>query len=713
MPTVTITRDPSQAAYVVVCPESHLETATYVAFRTACHAAGCIYEADEVSQRTLHRAPRHALPHLIETLDAANFDVNLAAELHATLTEEATRVDNVARRARARLHVIESELAARGEKLWGFQRDGVVALAERAPGGFLLADQPALGKTPQAILATEPQAPTVVVTQASIVGEWQRAYERWEPRRRRFTYTRRQDFNAWPMPGQVAICTYDSFTHLDAPPPGLVVILDEAHFFKNPQAKRVKRWNKLRDCVLSHGGTIYLLTGTPLVNDLGELWTVLQLANLGKQAFTSRRRFVDLAAEDPTLFAQRLHSVMLRRLKREVLADLPPKVYRRVDASISDADRRELDAALKRIVELAVERAEALALAEAAQAQPGDAAYAMGQAAQAALEARENVQSAIDLAFDGTLPVPFELIARVKSILALAKARRSLEVLGELESEDDAPILFFSAHLEPANLVAARPGWGKLTGDVPTKARDQIVRSFQAGQLRGLALTIRAGGAGLNLQRSHVVLRNDREWTPAQNEQAEDRAHRPGATEPVQVIDVVADHVLDQRIAELLQEKQDLIDATVEQAVTRINEERRSRADQLAAIVANSASTAEAPAPRREARPDESALVRWAQASEHAAVKSIARQLKLARGRLSTKQWEFLARLKLLDDQKREVAAEARHAWLRRALLQLRNGDGVRRGDQPTLTQLLEDAWDTAAAEALVTRYRRQIGELA
>lgn len=729
--TASITADPSDSDGVVVRPVGRFDTPDFVAFKAACHSGGCVYEADDVTNRTFNRAPYSAIPHLIATLQSAQFNVALAPEIRETLSKKAAHAKALAADADARLARITKVLAERGERLWNYQGPGVQALAEHSPGGFALFDSPSLGKTVQALLALRDHAPTVVVTQASILGEWERAIHRWLPGRQVGYYEGRRSLRFWPKDDEVYLGSYGSVDAPELPiPPGLTVILDEAHNFSNPASQMVRRWNRLRDKVLAGGGTIWLLTGTPLMNNLKEFWTVLQLAKLGELAFLTRARFTQMATQDTRMFAERLKVVSLRRLKSEVRADLPPKVYHRVDAKITPADRHELDAALRRIVELAVQNAEQRALEEAALVAPGNHGLRDAMVEQAKLEARENVQDAIDLAFDGTIRVPFDLMVRVKSILALAKSRRSMELLDELEAREDSPILFFSAHLEPVRAAGGRAGWDTLTGEVTTKERPPIIDAFRDGKLRGLALTIRAGGTGLNLQRSHLVVRNDREWTPARNEQAADRAHRPGQTQNVEIFDVVADHVIDQRISDLLDEKQQLIDSTVEQAVTRLNEKRRSLADTLQDHLDNTSVATDGP-PDRAWSPEtdeEHALVAWAAQQKGAFFEGVTRRLRTS-GKLTERVWEMFKRYGGAMQRQVDGDADRKRLWIKRSLRLLAGLDpppaGIRidgptRGDAEHVRQFAErattalpaeDIWTSPAVAALLEKYRRQIGD--
>lgn len=597
--------DATKPGCVLIATANVFNEIAFANFKVACHRAGATHFVDRQTGRSTNRAPISALPHLVGYLRECAIEVELHPTLAAQIQTQANQARTAALSADERIRKITEDLSRRGEKLLPYQPEGIVRLAEHRPGGFGLFDDMGLGKTVQALLALDDAAPCIVLTRSSVVSEWMKAIQRWLPQRRVLSYDGRASLTFYPDPGQIAVGSYEVLPTEPTPgmPKGLVVIVDEAHNFKGSGNKRDAKWRLFRDSVLEAEGTIYPLTGTPMVNDdLDELWTVLQVAKLGEREFVSKRRFVKLAQTDPPEFARRLKNVMLRRLKVDVMKDLPPRIHTIVPCEITPEVRAQLDDALNQIVELAVQRAEDEARKDAVSLRALDEAALADVVANARANARANVTAAIDLAFDGTIRPPFELVARVKSILALAKLPKSIAKLDELEEQAtktdglyDRPILFFSAHVQPVKMVGSRPGWACLTGETPQPERKRLIDDYQAGKLAGLALTIRAGGEGLNLTRGDKVVRNDKEWTPAANEQADARAWRYGQKHAVQVFDTVGDHALDERIQERLDQKEAAIASTVEQAVTRINEKRESLATRLETVLGTVALTPRKP----------------------------------------------------------------------------------------------------------------------
>jgi hypothetical protein len=159
--------------------------------------------------------------------------------------------------------------------------------------------------------------------------------------------------------------------------------------------------------------------------------------------------------------------------------------------------------------------------------------------------------------------IPFELLSEVRAALATSKIPALLSLVEDYE-ESDEPLVVGSDHLAPVEVFEGREGWATITGSIPPEERQARVDAFQAGELKGIAGTIKAMGLGYTLTRSHNIIINDLNWTPALNAQLEDRLCRLGQTRGVIVTRLVANHPLERRITELLVEKQNVIEHSVE-----------------------------------------------------------------------------------------------------------------------------------------------------
>lgn len=350
------------------------------------------------------------------------------------------------------------------------------------------------------------------------------------------------DFQETRHVAEIAIINYDVLPESFEPPPsGIVLIADECHKLKNPKAVRTTRFRALSGGVRSAEGRITGLSGTPLLNRPPELWSVLQCFDLATEAFGSWNRFVQLMGGRKGRFGMEwsgyvdpqvpelLRRVSLMRRREEVLPDLPTKTYETVEFECVPQDLRlicdEIVAAIrKRGLDLED------AIAEAIETQGG---------------------------------VVFEAVSRVRSRLAAAKIPALLEWLEQFE-EAEEPLVLFSRHRAPIDAIATRPGWGTITGDQTAEQRSRVEEAFQAGRLRGVCATIQAGCEALTLTRACRVVFVDLDWTPALNQQAEDRVCRIGQTRGVIVTRIIADHELDARVIELLGKKQSLIEQSVE-----------------------------------------------------------------------------------------------------------------------------------------------------
>jgi SWI/SNF-related matrix-associated actin-dependent regulator 1 of chromatin subfamily A len=460
--------------------------------------------------------------------------------------------------AKTRLEAVEGQLAARGHELYPFQRHGVEWLATQ--DAAILADDMGLGKTGQALVAAPQNAPILVIGPAVAKGVWIREAAKWRPDLHPILLSGRTSFR-WPKPSEMVVTNYDILAdQLLAAPQGVVVIADEAHALKNNKAKRTQRFRLVADAAREAGGVVWLLTATPLLGKPPELWALLQaIDRIPFSGFSEFGRLMggekvyDRGAKreiwewdgtpDPEA-AERLKLVMLRRMKTEVLTELPPKRYQTIEVELEKGVQRKLTAALKKWD---------------AVARPDE------------------------------LP-PFEQMSAARADLAAAKIPAMLELVEEFE-EAGEPVVVFSAHRAPIDILDERPGWAIITGDTPPDVRSQIEEAFQRGELKGIGATIQAGGIAITLTRASNAVFVDLDWTPALNAQAEDRIYRIGQDRGVLITRLVADHEMDRRLLEVLSEKQNRIDASVDAArrggdESLVSADEAERLDRLADTLA-------------------------------------------------------------------------------------------------------------------------------
>jgi SNF2-related domain/Helicase conserved C-terminal domain len=342
-----------------------------------------------------------------------------------------------------------------------------------------------------------------------------------------------------------------------------LLVIDEAQKGKNPKAQRsvalYGKWDKdpaERVAPLEARRRIWL-TGTPWINRPKELWTMLKMADpkgLGSNWQRYHVRYceghkdgygwkIDGASNLSELQAKLRSTLMIRRLKADVLAELPPKRRQVIALQIQDAATQALvdhENELHERVEMA-RRAVA-----AASSDPEAYARAIRQ-----LEEAEHVA--------------FEEISRVRHQVALAKLPQVIEHLEEvLESVDKLVVMGW--HHDVMNAIEAhfRPSMGvaKITGEVPVSRRQAEVDRFQEdARCRLFVGSITAAGVAITLTAASMVVFPELDVVPGNLSQAEDRCHRKGQTDSVLIQHLVLEGSYDMRMAEIVIEKQRVFDA--------------------------------------------------------------------------------------------------------------------------------------------------------
>jgi SWI/SNF-related matrix-associated actin-dependent regulator 1 of chromatin subfamily A len=316
----------------------------------------------------------------------------------------------------------------------------------------------------------------------------------------------------------------------------VVIVIDEASFAKNPKSERGKATRHLA----SLARRCWLLTGTPLMNRPLCLWGTLRAGDMhdlglggwgpfvwGFRGKPNRWGGYDFGKPRPEV-SEKLRRLMLRRRKQEVLAELPPVRVREVVCRGMDKQLLlQLDGALESWVDEAMHHQGALP--------------------------RE-------------LP-SFEDFSAIRRALAESRVSDMLAIV-EQHEETETPLVVFSAHRAPIEVLAQRKGWAVVVGGQSPVQTQDVVRRFQAGELKGVGLTIRAGGYGHTLTRASDVLFVDLSWVPSENRQAIDRVHRIGQdARRILVTRLVSDHPLDRHVLKLLDEKQLVINQAVDELV--------------------------------------------------------------------------------------------------------------------------------------------------
>ena len=446
----------------------------------------------------------------------------------------------------------------RGE-LRPYQRTGygwLRALSESGFGG-VLADDMGLGKTVQTLallahrhLEEETSLPSLLVVPTSLVGNWRREAARFVPdlkvlvlhgpdRRRRFA----------EIPDHhLVVTTYPLLNRDHELLFGHdydIAVLDEAQAVKNPAAAVSKRIREIR------ARQRLALTGTPLENNLQEIWALYDWLVPGllgnRKRFTTEFRTPIEKHGDRArqrLLSARVKPFLMRRTKEEVARELPVKTV------IDDLVPLEgAQAALYESIRTAMDKRVREAIA------------ARGLAASriAILDALLKLRQ---VCCD---PGLVKLDA-ARKVTASAKRARLLALLEELVAEGRKVLVFsqFVAMLKLVERDIAARGWGYAMLHGRTKDRDAQVAAFQSGDLPVFLVSLKAGGTGLNLTAADTVIVYDPWWNPAVERQAMDRAHRIGQDKPVFVHRLIAENTVEAAIQRMQARKQALADALFE-----------------------------------------------------------------------------------------------------------------------------------------------------
>ncbi|MCU0694479.1 MAG: DEAD/DEAH box helicase, partial [Polyangiaceae bacterium] len=477
-----------------------------------------------------NRLPRSALPDLARLCAELEQPAPPGFERLRTLVDDFTGISAAA---------LPEDLTA---TLRSYQRTGIdwLSFLRDAELGALLADDMGLGKTLQVLCALRGRCLVVVPT--SVLHGWAEQMRRFRPALSFATY--HGPGRCLDSAAEVTLTTY-AILRLDieqlATVPWDAVVLDEAQAIKNSDSQVAQAAYRLR------ARFRVAMTGTPVENRLDELWSQLHFVNRGLLGGRSdfQNRLVKPIVEGDVQAAARLREktrpFVLRRLKREVAPELPPRteVVLRCELNASEAQLyQSIWAATRQDV---VERLRA------------------GGSVMAALEALLRLRQAA--CHPALLPG--------QQAATSSKVELLLETLERTLAGGHKSLVFsqWTTYLDLIEPHLQRLGvpYGRLDG--ATRDREAVVQAFQAASGPPLLLvSLRAGGTGLNLTAADHVFLLDPWWNPAVEDQAADRAHRIGQDKPVMVYKLVAEQTVEERILELQQTKRAVAELAVGEA---------------------------------------------------------------------------------------------------------------------------------------------------
>ncbi|HYD48630.1 MAG TPA: SNF2-related protein, partial [Terriglobales bacterium] len=465
---------------------------------------------------------------------------NLAGDLDQEVPPDLRRLrDSIADFTAMPPAELPADLAA---TLRNYQRQGVdwLCFAREAGLGALLADDMGLGKTLQALCAIRGR--TLVVAPTSVVQNWAEEIRRFRPQLR--VHLHHGPKRALSPEAQVTLTTY-AILRLDADLLAAqrwdTVVLDEAQNIKNVGSQVARAAFRLK------ADFRIALSGTPVENRLEELWSQFHFLNrglLGTRADFAERYGRPIADGKPDAagrLRERIRPFVLRRLKRDVAPELPPRTEVVLHCELAESERAVYDAVRAATVNDLVARLSA------------------GGGVLEALEALLRLRQA---ACHPAL-VPGQQAQSSSKIEVLREALENVVADGHkalVFSQWTSLLDLIEPHLEQASI-----GFTRLDGS--TQNRGAVVETFQRDEGPPVMLiSLKAGGTGLNLTAADHVFLLDPWWNPAVEDQAADRAHRIGQERPVLIHRLVATDTVEERILALQEHKRQLADAALGQA---------------------------------------------------------------------------------------------------------------------------------------------------
>lgn len=444
-------------------------------------------------------------------------------------------------------------------QLYPFQKECVAKLEKVT--SILIGDEMGLGKTHEAIaldLLRRQQFPnrklkTLVVCPLAMISTWTRAWFQWTHDLRILPINNkdRSHFVAELADDNydVFICHWPVLRIIEDDLVNVMffhIIADEAHALQNRKAKQTLSLKKIPT------GYRSALTGTPAFDKPDDLWSILNW--LYPKYWSSYWEYFNehiifsnfngyktiLGVNNPEKLQQEMEGFYVRRLKEEVLWDLPEKYYTEIEVDLHPQQRRAYDSMKNNMLSWIGSHEQEpvvapIVIAQLTRLQQFACAFA------SVLEIKKQ---------DGS----------IEEKMILAEPSSKIDAVVEIIKNSGQQIVVFSQFAQVIKLLAARLErngitCGKFIGETPANERSRIISDFQDGKIQVFAGTISAGGVGITLTASSTVIFTDRSWSAALNLQAEDRLHRIGQKSAVQVIDIIAKKTIDAKRIKIILQK--------------------------------------------------------------------------------------------------------------------------------------------------------------
>ncbi|XP_035487028.2 DNA annealing helicase and endonuclease ZRANB3 isoform X2 [Scophthalmus maximus] len=442
------------------------------------------------------------------------------------------------------------------QRLMPFQREGVEFALSR-DGRCMIADEMGLGKTVQAIAvacAFRREWPLLVVVPSSLKYPWIEELERWIPELQPgdINLVENKSHTMGISSSKVTVLGYgllttDSRALVEALTRQRfdMVVVDESHYLKSRNAARTKILVPL----IQSAKRLILLTGTPALGRPEELfmqidalypksfgtWTdfAKKFCNAQYRFFGRRRQWDCRGASNLAELHQRLSRIMIRRLKAEVLTQLPPKIRQRIPFDLPKEAAKEASASFARWERL-----------------------------------MKGLDSGV-VTTDNPFTEVMGLVTQMYKQTAIAKAGAVKDYIKMMLEAEQLKFLVFAHHLTMLQacteaVIEAKVGYIRIDGSVPSSERIQLVNKFQSDpETRVAVLSIQAAGQGLTLTAASHVVFAELYWNPGHIKQAEDRAHRIGQTSSVNVHYLIAKGTFDTVMWSMINRKETVTGTTL------------------------------------------------------------------------------------------------------------------------------------------------------
>lgn len=470
-----------------------------------------------------------------------------------------------------------SSLTTRGDLELMRHQARFVEVVKQGHRTFLLADEPGLGKTAQALMAAEASNsyPLLVVVPNVVKTNWEREVELWTPGRSATVV--HGDGDTVDAFSDVVIVNYEV---LDRHVGWLGrfgfkgMVVDEAHFIKNLKSERSKHVLSLSLNIRATypKALMMALTGTPLINsieDFRAIWQFLGWIDGTKPLapLMSKLEDTDLTPADPGFFSEARRAVIdmgiVRRKKVDVAADIPARRIADIPVELDSDLGRSIRAAEQALTARLVDR-----FTRVRKLKPDVAIEDLIRVvAHAELEESKSATTGENV---------FTMVRRIGQ----AKATLAADYTAQL-ARSVGKVVFFAKHIDVMD--AAEAHFAKvglkavsIRGDQSAKARQSAIDSFaEDPEVAVVVASLTAAGVGLNLQAASNVVLAELSWTNAEQTQAIDRVHRIGQELPVTAWRIIAAHTIDARIAELIDSKAGLaaraLDGSDQEVVAEAN----------------------------------------------------------------------------------------------------------------------------------------------